>query len=76
MVLDVISDASEDLLVGQTLKRPLMKDHLAEVQNYGGQEDQSPNLNLGLGIDRFPEFVPKAIADQSNFLFLSLTMRG
>ncbi|KAH9765178.1 protein phosphatase 2C 70 [Citrus sinensis] len=69
VVLDVISDASEDLSVGQTLKRPLMKDHLAEVQKYGGQEDQSPNLKLGLGIDRFPEFLPKAIADQSNFFF-------
>lgn len=72
LVLDVISDASEDLLVGQTLKRPLMKDHLAEVQNYGGQEDQSPNLNLGLGIDRFPEFVPKAIADQRSCLSLEV----
>lgn len=72
VVLDVISDASEDLLVGQTLKRPLMKDHLAEVQKYGGQEDQSPNLKLGLGIDRFPEFVPKAIADQRSCLSLEV----
>lgn len=72
VVLDVISDASEDLLVGQTLKRPLMKDHLAEVQKYGGQEDQSPNLKLGLGIDRFPEFLPKAIADQRSCLSLEV----
>ena len=63
MVLEVISDPTEDVLVGQTLKRPLASDHLVDVLKHGRQS---------LEDDRFQEFVHKDIPDQSNFLSVSL----
>lgn len=63
MVLEVISDPPEDLLVGQTLKRPLAPDDLVEVLKHGRQSSED---------DRFQEFVHNDILDQSNFLSLSL----
>lgn len=58
----MISDAPEDILVGQTLKRPLVTQQLLEDQNIGRQS---------LEHDRLREFVPNDILDQSNFLSLS-----
>jgi hypothetical protein len=63
LALDLISDRPEDVLFGQTLKRPLAPDQLAEVLKHGRQS---------LEDDRFQEFVHKDILDQSNFLSLSL----
>ncbi|XP_039007641.1 protein phosphatase 2C 70-like isoform X1 [Hibiscus syriacus] len=56
LVLDVISDPSEDILVGQTLKRPLATEKLIEALKLSRPENQSQNS--------IQEFVPKAISDQ------------
>lgn len=65
LVLDVISDASEDILVGQTLKRPLLVQQLLEDQKSSRQNVEQ---------DRFQQFVPKDPLDQSNFLSLYMHM--
>ncbi|KAL6970392.1 protein-serine,threonine phosphatase [Sarracenia purpurea var. burkii] len=61
-VLDVIPDTSEDIFVGQTLKRPLVIEHTAEEQKYVIKEDLSYDL-------RFPpdsqSFIPKGNAESS-----------
>lgn len=58
----MISDAPEDILVGQTLKRPLIAQQLWEEQKSNRQS---------LEQDRFKEFLPKEKLDESNFLSLS-----
>lgn len=63
MVLDVISDASEDVSVGQTLKHPFLSHQLAEEQ----KQDR-----LSSEYDKSKVFGAKDIPGQSNFLFLSL----
>lgn len=65
LVLDVISDASEDIVVGQTLKRPLLVHQLLEDQKSSRQNVEQ---------DRFQQFVPKDPLDQSNFLSLYMRM--
>lgn len=65
LVLDVISDASEDIVVGQTLKRPLLAHQFVEDQRSSRQ-----NLEQ----DRFQQFVPKEPLDKSNFLSLYICM--
>lgn len=62
LAVDVISDAAEDILVGQTLKRPFLSHQLAEEQHG----------RLSSEHDKSPIFSPKDISGQSNFLFLSL----
>ncbi|GAV85716.1 PP2C domain-containing protein/FHA domain-containing protein [Cephalotus follicularis] len=71
VVLDVISDLSEDLLVGQTL-RPLVTDHLPGVQKHSRVEEQSSNLKYGLKSDRFQEFTPKVISEKRCCLSLEV----
>ncbi|BFG15338.1 hypothetical protein CerSpe_016120 [Prunus speciosa] len=63
LILDVISDAPEDILVGQTLKRPLVTQQLLEDQNIGRQI---------LEHDRLREFVPNDILDQRTCLNLEV----
>lgn len=63
MVVDVISDPSEDFLFGQTLRRPLSTDQISEIQKHGRQS---------LEDEKFQEFVFKDILNQSNFFFLNL----
>lgn len=58
----MISDAPEDILVGQTLKRPLVTQQLVEDQKFDRQI---------LEHDRLQEFVPNDILYQSSFLSLS-----
>ncbi|XP_007034676.2 PREDICTED: protein phosphatase 2C 70 [Theobroma cacao] len=72
LVLDVASDPSEDILVGQTLKRPLVTDRLVEVQNHGRLPNQSQNLKFGVENDRLQEFLPKAINGQRSCLSLEV----
>ncbi|KAK9289055.1 hypothetical protein L1049_017526 [Liquidambar formosana] len=72
LVLDVISDSSEDVLLGQTLKRPWVSNHSAEEQNLGIKEDISYNINLHLENDRFKDFVPKDVVDQGSSLTLEV----
>ena len=55
-------------MVGQTLKRPLVTEHIVEVQKCDRPDNQSQNLKFGVGNVR----LPKIINDQSNFFFLSL----
>ncbi|KAL5782554.1 hypothetical protein ACOSP7_007583 [Xanthoceras sorbifolium] len=65
LVLDVISDAPEEISVGQTLKHPLVPDHLAEIRKHERQDDLSANFKLTLENEKVQEIVPKAIAYQS-----------
>ncbi|ONI28674.1 hypothetical protein PRUPE_1G154400 [Prunus persica] len=58
LILDVISDAPEDILVGQTLKRPLVTQQLVEDQKFDRQI---------LEHDRLQEFVPNDILYQISF---------
>ena len=59
MVLDVISDPSEDVAVGQTRKLP--PDQLIETQKHSTPKFEN---------DRLQDFVQRDIFDQSNFLVL------
>lgn len=63
LVLEVISDPQEDLLVGQTLKRPLSTDQFIDVVKHGRQS---------LEDDRFQDFVRKDILDQRSCLTLEV----
>ncbi|KAM1301381.1 hypothetical protein ACFX2H_012425 [Malus domestica] len=62
-VLDVISDAPEDILVGQTLKRPLAIQQLLEEQR---------NSRQSLEQERFQEFLPKDTLNQRTCLNLEV----
>ncbi|XP_068331577.1 protein phosphatase 2C 70-like [Pyrus communis] len=62
-VLDVISDAPEDILVGQTLKRPLAIQQLLEEQK---------NSRQSLEQERFQEFLPKDTLNQRTCLNLEV----
>ncbi|KAL4273565.1 hypothetical protein GQ457_13G015570 [Hibiscus cannabinus] len=64
LVLDVISDPSEDILVGQTLKRPLATEQLIEALKLSRPENKSQN--------NIQEFVPKAISDHRSCLSLEV----
>ncbi|KAE8731892.1 hypothetical protein F3Y22_tig00002511pilonHSYRG00592 [Hibiscus syriacus] len=66
LVLDVISDPPEDILVGQTLKRPPATEHPVEVVKLGRPENQSENS--------IQEFVPQATSDQRIY-FLTLSIK-
>ncbi|XVF63183.1 hypothetical protein PTKIN_Ptkin09bG0067700 [Pterospermum kingtungense] len=72
LVLDVISDPAEDILVGQTLKRPLVTEHLVETLKHGRPENQFQDLKFGGESDSLQEFVPKAISDQRSCLSLEV----
>ncbi|XWS09012.1 hypothetical protein CRYUN_Cryun40dG0049000 [Craigia yunnanensis] len=72
LVLDVISDPSEDILVGQTLKRPLVTEHLVEALKHGRPENKSQNLKFGGENDSLQEFVPKTISGQRSCLSLEV----
>ncbi|ONI28672.1 hypothetical protein PRUPE_1G154400 [Prunus persica] len=63
LILDVISDAPEDILVGQTLKRPLVTQQLVEDQKFDRQI---------LEHDRLQEFVPNDILYQRTCLNLEV----
>ncbi|KAE8685581.1 Protein phosphatase 2C 70 [Hibiscus syriacus] len=65
LVLDVISDPSEDILVGQTLKRPPATEHLVETVKLGRPENQSENS--------IQEFVLGATRDQRSCLSLEVS---
>ncbi|XP_022722582.1 protein phosphatase 2C 70-like [Durio zibethinus] len=68
----IISDPSEDILVGQTLKRPLLSEHLVEAPKHGRHENQSENLQFDGENDSLQCFVPKAISDQRSCLSLEV----
>lgn len=70
VILNVISEPSDDLLVGQTLKGPLVTNYSPEQQKYGRNEDLIYNFKPGLENDRFQDS-PKYIVDQGIFSFHS-----
>ncbi|XP_022762031.1 protein phosphatase 2C 70 isoform X2 [Durio zibethinus] len=72
VLLDVITDPSEDILVGQTLKHPLFTEHIVEAQKFSRPENQSQNLKFGVENDKPQDFVPKAISDQRSCLSLEV----
>ncbi|KAM4116066.1 hypothetical protein ACJW30_02G022600 [Castanea mollissima] len=63
LVVDVISDPPEDLLFGQTLRRPLSTDQISEIQKHGRQS---------LEDEKFQEFVFKDILNQRSCLTLEV----
>ncbi|EOA19706.1 hypothetical protein CARUB_v10003567mg [Capsella rubella] len=71
-VLDVISEPSDNALVGQTLKPPAEKGTLAEVQTYDSQDNISQYLQNDLEKDRRTDLFPKLIKDQRSWLFLEV----
>ncbi|XP_050219769.1 protein phosphatase 2C 70 [Mercurialis annua] len=68
LILDVTSEPTEDISVGQTLKRTFLTEHLAEVQQHTGQTDQSPHREN----DSIQDFAPCIIADQRSCLSLEV----
>ncbi|KAF5736841.1 protein phosphatase 2C 70-like [Tripterygium wilfordii] len=70
--LDVSADPSEDVLIGQTLKPPLVTEHTIEVPKHDRHENQSPKLKFGLENNVFQEFVPKVVTDQRSYLSLEV----
>ncbi|KAJ9182073.1 hypothetical protein P3X46_006104 [Hevea brasiliensis] len=72
LVLDVVSEPTEDVSVGQTLKRIFPTEQPAEVQTQVRQENQSSLLGSSLENDAFQEFVPKVITDQRSCLSLEV----
>lgn len=67
-VLDVC-DTSEDISIGQTLKRPLAFNQLAEEQKHIRPEDVKYRPNLAIQNEKFGDFAPKDAKDQSNFFY-------
>uniref|UniRef100_A0A803Q291 protein-serine/threonine phosphatase n=1 Tax=Cannabis sativa TaxID=3483 RepID=A0A803Q291_CANSA len=63
LVLDVISDHSEDVSIGQTLKRPILKHQLLA--------EKSP-VKESLEHEIFPEHVSKDVTDQISCLILEV----
>ncbi|KAF3457177.1 hypothetical protein FNV43_RR01834 [Rhamnella rubrinervis] len=62
LVVDVISDTAEDILVGQTLKRPFLSHQLAEEQH----------SRLSSEHDKSPIFSPKDITGQRSYITLEV----
>ncbi|KAK8365220.1 hypothetical protein V6Z12_A02G038100 [Gossypium hirsutum] len=73
-VVGEVSDPLDGILVGQTLKRRVVTEHLVELQTHGRPENQSQNLRFGTENDRPQESVPNtdAISDQRSCLSLQV----
>uniref|UniRef100_A0A1J3FE42 protein-serine/threonine phosphatase n=2 Tax=Noccaea caerulescens TaxID=107243 RepID=A0A1J3FE42_NOCCA len=71
-VLEVISEPSDNALVGQTLKHPAEKVSFEEVQTYDWQNKRSKNLQHDLEKDRLAELSPGLIKDQRSWLSLEV----
>lgn len=67
----MISELSEDILLGQTLKLTSDKVHSPEGQRTDNQDGQNRSPKIGSGNDRLKELPPKIINDPRNFFFLS-----
>ncbi|KFK26172.1 hypothetical protein AALP_AA8G212200 [Arabis alpina] len=71
-ILEVISEPSDDALVGQTLKHPAEKGNLAEVQPYDWQNNRVQNLQHDLEKDDLTELFPRIVKDQRSWLSLEV----
>ncbi|KAF8401671.1 hypothetical protein HHK36_012617 [Tetracentron sinense] len=69
---DVISDPSEDLLVGHTFKHTLVANHLFEERKHARKEDLSYGLTFGSDNDIYQESAANNIADQRSSLILEV----
>ncbi|GMJ01864.1 kinase associated protein phosphatase, ROOT ATTENUATED GROWTH 1 [Hibiscus trionum] len=67
-----VSDPLEDILVGETLKRPFGTERLVELQKHGRPEKQSQKLRFGAENDRPQESGPNATSDQRSCLSLEV----
>ncbi|XP_060217645.1 protein phosphatase 2C 70 [Lycium barbarum] len=70
-VLDVC-DTSEDISIGQTLKRPLVFNQLAEEQKHIRPEDVKYRSNSAIQNEKFGDFVSKDTKDQRSILMLEV----
>ncbi|KAJ8573727.1 hypothetical protein K7X08_010238 [Anisodus acutangulus] len=70
-VLDVC-DTSEDISIGQTLKRPLVFNQLAEEQKHIRPEDVKYRSNLAIQNEKFGDFASKDTKDQRSILMLEV----
>ncbi|XP_077218292.1 kinase associated protein phosphatase isoform X2 [Tasmannia lanceolata] len=71
LVLDIISDLSEDLLVGHTLKRPSVAGWPVEDRNFFRKEEPNNSASV-FDDDGYRVSVPKSIADQRSSLTLEV----
>ncbi|CAH8271605.1 unnamed protein product [Arabidopsis lyrata] len=71
-VLEVISEPSDNALVGQTLKLPAEKGSLTEVQTYDWQNNRNENLQYDLEKDRLTNLSPGLVEDQRSWLSLEV----
>ena len=67
LVVDVVSDYSEDVLVGQTFKRPLSNHQLLEEKKH---------VRESIDDVLCQDYVSTDVVDQGNFLSLSIACRG
>ncbi|OVA06677.1 Forkhead-associated (FHA) domain [Macleaya cordata] len=72
LVVDVISDSSEDLLVGQTLKRPFVPNRFVEEQKYAIKEEPNYDPTFLSNSASYREFIPNDIQDQRSSLTLEV----
>lgn len=72
--LQIISEPSDNALVGQTLKHPAGRVSFEGVETDDLQDNTSQNLQHDLEKDTLSELSPGLINDQSNFLFLWLLL--
>ncbi|KAJ8565860.1 hypothetical protein K7X08_008436 [Anisodus acutangulus] len=70
-VLDVC-DTSEDISIGQTLKRPLAFNQLAEEHKHIRPEDVKYRSNLAIQNEKFGDFASKDTKDQRSILMLEV----
>ncbi|XP_016467978.1 protein phosphatase 2C 70 [Nicotiana tabacum] len=70
-VLDVC-DTSEDISIGQTLKRPFVINQLAEEQKHIRSEDVKYRPNVAIQNEKFGDFAPKDTKDQRSILMLEV----
>ncbi|KAG7551219.1 Forkhead-associated (FHA) domain [Arabidopsis thaliana x Arabidopsis arenosa] len=71
-VLEVISEPSDNALVGQTLKLPAEKGSLTEVQTYDWQNNRNENLQYDLEKDRLINLSPGLVENQRSWLSLEV----
>lgn len=65
-VLDVIPDYSEDILIGQTLRHPLVAQRIIDEQKYVREEELGHDVQFDPGSDSLRELLPKGTVDESN----------
>lgn len=65
-MLDVIPDHSEDILIGQTLRRSLVTQRVIDEQKYVRDEELGHDVQFYPASDSLREFLPKGTVDECN----------